>query len=84
MRSWFHWGIVNIHGNNWEKGEEILEYNGNFNGILYAISLSTMVGLIICHCNCYVNSIGPTPPARTGHHRYIFLVFKQSGQLNYV
>lgn len=26
--------------------------------------------------------MGPAPPAGTGHHRYVFVLYKQSGTLN--
>lgn len=48
-----HWYVVNIPGNNVEKGEALFQY------------------------------IGSGPPKDTGLHRYVFLVFRQSGLLEF-
>ncbi|XP_039270939.2 phosphatidylethanolamine-binding protein homolog F40A3.3-like [Styela clava] len=53
FREWYHWGVINIPGNDVSKGEEIAAY------------------------------VGAGPPKGTGKHRYVILVFKQSGKVNY-
>jgi len=52
FRSWQHWVVVNIPGNNTAKGTTLTQY------------------------------AGPSPPANTGLHRYVFLVFKQENELS--
>lgn len=53
FKEWYHWGVINIPGNDISKGEEIAAY------------------------------VGAGPPKETGKHRYVFLIFKQAGKINF-
>lgn len=50
--TFIHWLVINIIGNNIQKGQTLLPYKG------------------------------PSPPPKTGIHRYIFILFEQPNKLN--
>lgn len=50
---WYHWGVINVPGNDIDKGEVIAAY------------------------------VGAGPPANTGLHRYIIVVYEQNGEIKF-
>lgn len=69
-REVLHMLIVNIPGNDLEMGEVFTEFIGSGKHFLlcYLSFTKTRFGLV-------------GPPSGSGLHRYVFLVFKQSGKL---
>lgn len=70
-RSWQHWIVGNIPGDNIDSGDVLTEceFNGNCENYSSAMTLVPS----------NVSDVGAVPARGTGLHRYVFLLFEQNG-----